>query len=323
MASIETDPIFAPGIRRLDQESDFKDILWQFSGPLSGFKGYYNRLGGYVHSSDAMEGIWTQCVALGVKFLLGEKGGRVISLIRTKEGACMGVKTIDGNFHAADLTICATGAYSAALLPSIGEFTTARCWPVVHVHLTEEETDFLRGIPTVNIRDLGFFFEPDPKTRLFKLCPLGAGYTNTDRDTGISLPPTTTPTYLQDFIPTADEKKLRQLLRETFPWMAERAFVEKKLCWFSDTRDSDFCIDFVPGTDKSIICLSGDSGHGFKMMPIVGKWVVALINAGQQDEPRWQWRTTNLTGQSWGNAVSWRVGNEAELRDLHRSRASL
>ena len=110
--------------------------------------------------------------------------------------------------------------------------------------------------------------------------------------------------------------KSRQHLRETFPWMAERPFVEKKLCWFADTADSEYCIDYVPGTEDSVVCLSGDSGHGFKMMPVFGKWVVELISQGKQTLPRWQWRTTNLTGKDWGEAVSWRIGKGSELKDL-------
>jgi sarcosine oxidase/L-pipecolate oxidase len=46
LASIEKDPAFAPGIKRLDGASDFKDYTWQYTGPLSGFKGYFNRLAG-------------------------------------------------------------------------------------------------------------------------------------------------------------------------------------------------------------------------------------------------------------------------------------
>jgi len=51
--------------------------------------------------------------------------------------------------------------------------------------------------------------------RLFKLCPLGTGFTNPSTDT-TSLPPADRLPALQDFIPLDVEKKLIRLLRETF-----------------------------------------------------------------------------------------------------------
>ncbi|KAI7241506.1 oxygen oxidoreductase [Hortaea werneckii] len=338
LKSIERHPIFAPGIRALSNSEDFKQFTWQYSGPLKGFKGYFNRLAGYAHSSAALEGIWEHCARIGVKFVMGEEAGKVEKLLYSsgpgKEtlstnaepsnngGRCVGIRTADGKEHRADLTICALGAHGASLIQDLGRFVVARCWSVAHVQLSEEETDFLRGIPTTNVRDLGFFFEPDPKTRLFKLCPLGTGYTNTLSD-GTSLPPVDRLPPPQDFIPYKDEKKLRQLLRETFPWMADRPFVEQKLCWFADTKDSEYCIDYVPGTQNSLIALSGDSGHGFKMMPIFGSWVTDLIVKGKQTLPRWQWRTEDLRGKNWGDSVSWRIGRARELRELIDEKSKL
>lgn len=314
MATIEKDPRFSSGIRRLDGADDFKDFTWQYSGPLTGFKGYFNRLAGYAHSADTLVGIWEHCARIGVKFVLGEEAGRVTNLMYNGS-RCSGIVTADSRQHQADLTICALGAHNASLLPSLGKFVTARSWSVAHVQLGENEVNLLRGIPTTNIRDLGFFFEPDPKTKLFKLCPLGVGYTNHGAD-GVSLPPVERLPAPQDFIPYADEQKLRQLLRETFPWMADRPFVDQKLCWFADTSDSEFCIDYVPGSEKSLIVLSGDSGHGFKMMPIFGKWVKDLIEHGEQRLKRWQWKDVDMTGKNWGEGVSWRIGQGAELMDL-------
>lgn len=321
LASIENDPAFSSGIRRLEGAKDFKDYTWQYSGPLTGFKGYFNRLAGYAHSADTLKGLWQHCAASGVRFVLGETAGKVTRLVYTGQ-RCTAVQTVDGKEHPAQLTICALGAHSASLIPEVGKFVFARCWSVAHVQLSEEETNLLRGIPTTNVRDLGFFFEPDPKTRLFKLCPLGVGYVNSDREGG-SLPPSDQLPPPQDFIPAEDERKLRQLLRETFPWMADRPFVDNKLCWFADTADSEFCIDYVPDTDRSLICLSGDSGHGFKMMPVFGKWVVDLIEKGEQPLARWQFRTEDRRGESWGAAVSWRIGDGGELKDLVRAKEKL
>lgn len=307
LANVELDPAFASGIRRLKSRKDFREYTWQYSGPLTGWQGYYNFLAGYAHSSNAMRGTWEHCVSLGVKFVLGNQTGKVTELLysaaESESGRkCTGVRTADSKTYRADLTICALGAHAATLIPTVGKTVVARCWSVAHVQLNEREADLLRGIPTTNVRDLGFFFEPDPKTLLFKLCPLGVGYTNTG-DAGVSLPPADQQPPPQDFIPAEDEEKLRRLLRETFPWMADRPFVEQRLCWFADTSDSNYCIDFAPETDNSVICLSGDSGHGFKMMPIFGKWVVELIEKNKQQEPRWQWRTADSAGKDWGEAV--------------------
>ena len=253
-----------------------------------------------------MEGVWAHLAAKGVKFVLGAERGRVKELVYSSVGGrCEGVRTTDGQFHAASAVIVAVGAWAAELVPAMSKAMVARCWSVAHVQLTKAECDFLRFIPTTNVRDLGFFFEPDPDTRLFKLCPLGAGFTN-KRD-GI-------PREVKDYIPREDEEKLRQLLREVFPWMAERPFVEKRMCWFADTGDSEFCIDFVPDTQNSVVVLSGDSGHGFKMMPVFGEWVLKLLQDGEQEKQRWAWKD----GGAESGDVSWRIGKSREMEEVVR-----
>lgn len=318
LASVSKHPVFAPGIKALNDADEFKKYAWQITGPLKGFTGYFNRLAGYAHSANALKGIFLHCASLGIKFVLGQSAGTVTELVyegQGKDRRCTGVRTADGITHPAARTIVASGAWGASLVSGMGRFVTARSWSVAHVQLTEQECDYLRGLPVINVRDLGFFFEPDPATKLFKLCPLGAGFSNTDKE-GTSLPPMDRIPQPQDFIPAEDEIKLRKLLAETFPWMADRPFVDKKLCWFADTSDSEYCIDFLPDTNDSVVVLSGDSGHGFKMMPIFGKWVVDLLDNGKQNIGRWCWKTKDERGQDWGDAVSWRIGKSRELSEL-------
>ncbi|KAI5271265.1 oxygen oxidoreductase [Aureobasidium subglaciale] len=318
LASVSKHPVFAPGIQALENSDEFKKYAWQITGPLKGFTGYHNRLAGYAHSANALKGIFLHCATLGIKFVLGKTTGTVTELVYSGQGPsrkCTGIRTADDKVHPATKTILASGAWTASLLPSLGNFVTARSWSVAHVQLTEQECDYLRGIPVINVRDLGFFFEPDPATRLFKLCPLGAGFSNTDAK-GTSIPPMERIPQPQDFIPAEDEIKLRKLLQETFPWMADRSFVDKKLCWFADTSDSEYCIDFVPESNNSVVVLSGDSGHGFKMMPIFGKWVVELLENEEQKVDRWRWKTKDERGKDWGDGVSWRIGKGRELSEL-------
>ncbi|KAI1861303.1 uncharacterized protein JN550_010982 [Neoarthrinium moseri] len=318
----ESHPILSKFVVPLSSRSDIQEQAWQLDGDLPGWHGYFNRFDGYTHSADALRGIYRVLQGCGVRFFLGESVGTVNSIVyeqspngkRTK-----GVTTKDGKIHAAELVIIATGAKAASLVPEVGTTVEAKSWSVAHIQLTDEETSALRGIPIVYARDLGFYFEPDPKTNLLKLCPMGGGYINTNKETGISLPPEPINASV-GFPPKEDEAKLRELLRHTLPALADRPFVKKSLCWFADTVGSHFIIDYVPNSSKSVIILSGDSGHGFKMFPIVGSWVLALLGPQKtQSNEQWKWKSSKVkAGSGWGDVVSWRVGTTTEYKDIRR-----
>ncbi|KAL6238692.1 hypothetical protein BDW75DRAFT_237137 [Aspergillus navahoensis] len=266
-------PTIGPHVVRVDGPGDIRPWFWQCDGPLPGWKGYMNRFDGYAHSGNALAATYHVTQAAGVKFLLGAQQGGVKEIVY-KEGKSVGVETVDGKFHASELVII-----------------VAKSWSVAHVLLSDEETSALRGIPVTYARDLGFFFEPDPKTNLLKLCPMGGGYINTDKATGVSHSPF--PGDLETsggFLPAEDESRIRKLLQQTLPALADRPLVRKSLCWFADTRDSDFIIDFVPGSQASVVILSGDSRHGFKMFPIVGRWVKTLLEDEDKEQKIQSWR---------------------------------
>ena len=81
-------------------------------------------------------------------------------------------------------------------------------------------------------------------------------------------------------------------------------------------------IDFVPHSGSSLVILSGDSGQGFKFLPVFGKWVHQLLECGEDRQPvtRWRWKdeTANSSSLWAGNvgSVSWRVGETRELKEL-------
>lgn len=92
--------------------------------------------------------------------------------------------------------------------------------------------------------------------------------------------------------------------------------MDKKLCCFSETPVSNYCTDYVPDTESSVIALDGDSGHGFKMATISGNWVTELIAKGKQDETRSQWLTVTEYVSQWGDSVNWKEGQGAEWGEL-------
>lgn len=315
-----------PHVVSLEGVEDIRQAAWQLTGQLPGWNGYFNRFDGYAHSGNALAAVYRAAQAAGVRFFLGEQGAvdEIVYMSALAGRKCAGIRTKNGRFHTSALTIVAAGAGVGRLVPQLGTQVVAKSWSVAHVHLTDEETSALRGIPVTYARDLGFFFEPDPKTNLLKLCPMGGGYINTDPKTGVSHAPDT----LQEsaFLPEDDEKQLRKLLAQTLPTLADRPLVKKSLCWFADTNDSDFIVDYLPNMSCSIIVLSGDSGHGFKMFPIVGSFVTDLLEAAddKQSVARWRWKESDPDAGKgdWGGDVSWRLGESKELSAIMPPKAS-
>lgn len=325
-ASAERHPQIKPHLVPINGQEDIRQAAWQLTGQLPGWNGYLNRFDGYAHSGNALAAVYRAAHAAGVHFVRGEQGAvDEIVYVSTLTGRkCAGIRTKNGRFHPSALVIVAAGAGVNHLVPQLGTQVVAKSWSVAHVHLTDEETSALRGIPVTYARDLGFFFEPDPKTNLLKLCPMGGGYINTDPKTGVSNAPNT----LKEsaFLPEDDEKQLRKLLAQTLPTLADRGFVKKSLCWFADTNDSDFIVDYIPNMSSSIIVFSGDSGHGFKMFPIAGSFITDLLEAADDKQPvaRWRWKNSdpNAGKGDWGGDVSWRLGQSKELSTIMPPMAS-
>lgn len=257
------------------------------------WQGYFNRLAGYAHAGDALHAVYSACCDRGVKFKLGDGVERLL----WDSNRCTGAITTSGKSYSADIVVVTLGASAVRLIPSLAPQVTAKAWSVAHVQLKPSESAQIRGIPVTYARDLGFFFEPDPRTHLLKMCPSGAGITNYNGG-DVSLPSENS-----SYIPTHDEHAMRKLLRETLPGLAERPFVHKKMCWVADTQDSDYIIDFVQGK-KGVIVATGDSGHGFKMLPLVGRWIQRVIEEGKQSENRWKWKHVTETTKD----ISWRTG---------------
>lgn len=82
------------------------------------------------------------------------------------------------------------------------------------------------------------------------------------------------------------------------------------MCWYTDSIDTNFLIDYVPGRPGVFVC-SGGSGHGFKFLPILGREVVKILEG--DSEPNvyrelWKWRDS-------GNGLQ---EDEADARDLSK-----
>jgi sarcosine oxidase / L-pipecolate oxidase len=67
-------------------------------------------------------------------------------------------------------------------------------------------------------------------------------------------------------------------------------FDRYRFCWDAISRDDNFFITKHPATEKLYLATIG-SFHSFKFLPIIGKYVVKMLNGDLDDEHkrRWAW----------------------------------
>ncbi|KAI0106639.1 FAD dependent oxidoreductase [Daldinia grandis] len=300
--SISQHPAFKDKIRPVVSRDDIRKVAPAFSGPME-WKGYFNSFAGYASAADSLTAVYSACIALGVKIHLNS----AVQALTYSGDICTGAITTGDKHYSTSVTALTLGASLGSILPQINRQVVAKASPLAHIQLTPEEAARLRGIPVTYARDLGFFFEPDRRTNMLKICPSMAGYTNYDTPSGLSLPPDD-----NAFIPAVDEAMIRRLLRETLPELADRPLIGRRVCWCADTADSEYVIDLVPGK-KRLVVVTGDSAHAFKMLPIIGKWVKDVVEKGRQDNARWQWKEGSDAAAA---DISWRVGQSTDFKEM-------
>lgn len=283
--------------------------------------GYLNKTSGWADATRGMEWVLGKVKATGrVNFV----GGTVERLVRDDAaGRVTGVKLRDGAVLEADLVVVAAGAWTSALVDLRG-LVTATGHVLAYMDLSDEEQAALADMPVVLNLGSGLFVIP-PRNNVLKAARHAFGYLNpvdlpaagllpkqvpreTDgraedgagvagRDGGGSTIRISAPRTAVDAepigLPLEAETDLRRSLRQFIPVEAlhDRPFTSSRICWYSDTPDGDFLVDYHPAW-KGVFVATGDSGHAYKFLPVLGGKIVDCI-AGRGDEAvrrKWRWR---------------------------------
>jgi len=84
------------------------------------------------------------------------------------------------------------------------------------------------------------------------------------------------PTTLERVPRQENLERVRALLRERFPGLADAPLVETRVCQYTNTADGHYLIDRHPGAENAWI-VGGGSGHGFKLCPVLGEHVADWV----------------------------------------------
>jgi len=221
-----------------------------------------------------------------------------------KDGKVEGLRTADGISHRADLVIIAAGGWTPSLVKEADQLLETTAGSVLTVQIPKSRADLwekfspknfpvwswrMSGYTQSGSNTGGLYGFPRTTDGLVKFGFRGAKWTNYSfrNPSGrvVSYPKTDGQT-----IPTRAMDVIQVFCKENMPELLTLPIEKGRLCWYTDSVDNDFVIDFVPGKSGLMIA-SGGSGHGFKFLPVLGKHVVDVVEGKDTTYTRlFKWR---------------------------------
>jgi glycine/D-amino acid oxidase-like deaminating enzyme len=236
--------------------------------------GYFNPRAGWAESGRVVERLIREARASGVALREGirferlcEHGSRVA-----------GIDAADGETIAADHVLVAAGAWTPTLLPHLADVMWATGHPVLHFQ--PANADRYRAprfaVWAADIGTTGWYGFPAIADGRLKIGNHGPG---------IRIDPRA-----PRQVPAGWEARTRDFLSGTIPDLAAAPLVETRLCLYCDTWDGNFWIDHDPEREGLIVA-AGDSGHGFKFAPLLGRLIADVIERNPNPvAERFAWR---------------------------------
>jgi sarcosine oxidase/L-pipecolate oxidase len=260
---------------------------------IEGWKGIWTSRGGWLAAAKSINAVGEELQRAGVRLAFGGAGAFKAPIL--KDGVCVGVQTADGSEYFADKVVLATGAWTPTLIDLEGQ-CCSKAWVYGHLQLSPAEAEEYKGHPVVYNGDVGFFFEPNEQG-LIKVCDEFPGFTRFKdhmpfggQSQRISVPRSHAK-HPTDTVPHASDKTLRQAVATYLPRFGKRPLLNRALCWCTDTADANLLICEHPRW-RNLVVASGDSGHTFKLHPVIGLHVVELLEGrlASQLVDAWKWR---------------------------------
>ncbi|KAI1870800.1 uncharacterized protein JN550_004946 [Neoarthrinium moseri] len=283
------------GVRYLTA-ADIKQQWPAFTGEFPGWTNLWSPNAGWAASGQALLRMAKAAENNGVKYICGT-AGQVIKLVYEEGGKCIGAITADGSLHRADIVILSAGAQTAALVEAKDE-VEASASAVTVIALTPQEAEKYKDIPIIDDFEQGIIFPPD-ENGLLKLCSCRfvTNYKN-KRSPGASIGQSHAD-YPHDGIPMEIDQELRVFLREMIPELADKPWLTTRMCWDGMSKDLNFRICPYPRT-KNLYLASVGANHGFKFLPVIGKYVVDMLEGKLSPEysELWSWKNGETPEQA-------------------------
>lgn len=284
-------------IRTLESPEAIRDLMG--SDICHGDWGYINELSGWADAGRGMQWLYEQVTATGrVEFI-----DAIVEELVTEGKRIVGAKTKTGAVLRGDLVFVAAGAWTGGLIDLRGR-VEATGQAVAYIDITDAEFAKLKTQPVVLNLSSGLFIIP-PQDKTLKVARHGFGWLNPvtapralptspsepRKPIKVSLPLTSRNGF-PDYLPAEADVDLRRGLRDLAPvrGLDNRPWKDTRICWYADTRDGDWLVDYHPGWDGLFVA-TGDSGHGYKFLPVLGDKIAdCILGRGGELGRKWSWK---------------------------------
>lgn len=262
--------------------------------------GYLNRFSGWADAGKSMEWFSARVQAEGrVKFV----DAKVRELL-TEGRKVVGAKLSNGKELRAKWVMVAAGAWSSDLVDLRGR-VEATGHVLGYMDITDAEQEELGKRPVILNLTTGVFIIT-PKDNVLKIARHGYGYLNPEvittalpatpdhkREPIVASRPCTYRDGASNAMPHEADQLFRRGLRDFIPGegLEQRPWKGARVCWYSDTKDADWLVDWHGGGWENLFIATGDSGHGFKFLPVIGDKIVdIMLGQGGALGQKWRWK---------------------------------
>ncbi|EXJ92969.1 hypothetical protein A1O3_01525 [Capronia epimyces CBS 606.96] len=257
-------------------------------GGLNQSSGYINTSGGWADAAGSIQRLAGRCSELGVSFIVGPRG--TVRRLRVDRSRVVGVETTTGSIDGTTV-ILATGAWTNKLT-DVSAAMSSSGQPVGFIQLSPEESRSLSQMPVlIDLTSGCFVFPPTPDTHLLKIARHSHGFQaeHETKDGRIVSTPKLSNGATSSFLPSDADAGLREGLRFILPQFANYPWKRRRLCWYTDTPEGNFVVDFHPKIDGLFIA-AGGAGHAFKFLPVLGRHIADCFENKASAETRTKWK---------------------------------
>ncbi|KAE8554164.1 hypothetical protein EYB25_002702 [Talaromyces marneffei] len=286
-ASIQSAKVVGTETPTLVSTEEVHQTWPMLNGDLPGWQPYWSSGGAWVNAREGITRMARKAMNSGVKYISGD-AGYVKQLLFDADSTCIGVRCADGSTYYGKKIVVAAGAAAGSPLDLKGQIV-AKGHTVGHIQLSPEEVKKYKDIPIIDHLEGGILFPPQ-EDGIMKIGAIHfvTNYAKSYR--GMSLP-----RYRSDNpgdgVPAEIEARLRRWMSEFVPELAQREWIETRICWDGDMADYHFWITPHP-THTNLSLAIGGSAHGFKFLPVLGQYIIEMME-GTLDPAianKWKWR---------------------------------